>query len=295
MYKLASVMVSYNGSENIEKTAYALINQVDSIIIVDNGSGPETKKILCALGKASKIMIIHNNRNMGVAHALNHGISLAKASGFDWVLTMDQDSVADENMIRELFEGAEKFAGDDRTVSLSPKVVYESRLSCPDKSKVDRTKERFEEKLVVITSGNLLKVSAFERIGGFREDLFIDSVDFDFCLRLKKSGYRIMRCNQAILYHSLGERKEIRFFGTKLFFPCHAPHRKYYIVRNHIYILRNYFLCFPAFCIRKQININVIILRAIFFENNKFENVKYIWRGFLDGIMNKYGDLELSN
>jgi glycosyltransferase involved in cell wall biosynthesis len=84
MYKLASVMVSYNGSENIEKTAYALINQVDSIIIVDNGSGPETKKILCALGKASKIMIIHNNRNMGVAHALNHGISHAKASDSDW-------------------------------------------------------------------------------------------------------------------------------------------------------------------------------------------------------------------
>jgi GT2 family glycosyltransferase len=138
-------------------------------------------------------------------------------------------------------KGLEKFAGDDRTVSFSPKVVYESRLLCPDKSKVDRTKERFEEKLVVITSGNLLKVSAFERIGGFREDLFIDSVDFDFCLRLKKSGYRIMRCNQAILYHSLGERKEIQF-RTKLFpAPCAAQevlHRQ----KSYIYTKELFFM-----------------------------------------------------
>ncbi len=41
------------------------------------------------------------------------------------------------------------------------------------------------------------------------EDLFIDSVDTEYCLRLKKNGYRVVRLNEAILYHPLGDSKNI--------------------------------------------------------------------------------------
>jgi rhamnosyltransferase len=289
MDKPACVIVSYNGSEQIEKTVNALSGQVDSIIIVDNGSDPDTQRALSGLAKESKIRIIRNDRNMGVARALNQGVAQAKEGGYAWVLTMDQDSVAEGDMVRNLVEGVEKFAGDGRTVSFAPSILYGPSAESPGAAETDRSKEGFEEKLVTITSGNLLSVGAFEKIGGFREELFVDSVDFDFCLRLKKSGYRIMRCNRAVLRHSLGERKEVRLFGRRMVFPEHPPRRKYYIVRNHVYVMRNYFFDFPAFCIRKQINLNGIVFRAFFLENDKRENARYVWRGFLDGVANRYG------
>jgi rhamnosyltransferase len=292
MHKIASVIVSFNGTENVEKTVFALMDQVDSVIIVDNGSGPETIRVLRGLDRESKIRIIYNAKNMGIAHALNRGISHAKEDGFDWVLTMDQDSVADGDMVQRLFEGVEQFAGDGKTVSFSPRINYDSGQPSGGGGGDGRPKKTYEEKLVVITSGNLLSVRAFETVGGFREDLYIDSVDFDFCLRLKKAGCRIMRCNRALLRHSLGERKEYRFLGRKRSFPSHGPRRNYYIVRNHIYVLKNYLLDFPAFCVRKQINMNGIILRAVFLESDRRDNVKYMWRGFRDGIRNKYGGLE---
>jgi rhamnosyltransferase len=291
MYKVASIVVSYNGSDRILKTVKALLDQVDYIIIVDNNSDPTTKLMLCEMEGEYKVKVIYNSLNTGVACALNQGISHARARGFEWVLTMDQDSIADGNMVRELFEGVKIFSGNEKVVSFSPEIVYGSPVSTSVCNNNSQLKAKYEEKLVVITSGNLFKASVFESIGVFNEELFIDSVDFDFCLRLKQSGFHIIRCSKAILYHSLGEKKEFRFFGLKIYYITHATNRKYYIVRNHIYLLKKYILKYPAWCIWKQINMSGIILRSLILEDHKIDNARYIVRGFKDGIMNRYGNL----
>lgn len=294
MDKPACVIVSFDGADSIGSTVAALAGQVGPIVIVDNGSGPETRKVLDRLGADPGIRILRNEANMGIARALNQGIAHAKAGGAAWVLTMDQDSIAEGDMVRSLLEGVERFDGDGRTVSFTPRISYGLRAESGSGAGTAPREGRYEERLVAITSGNLLKVSAFEEIGGFREELFIDSVDFDFCLRLKKAGYRIVRCNRAVLRHSLGQRQEARFLGRRIAFPRHSPGRKYYIVRNHVYLVKRYFLDFPAFCLRKQVNLNGIVLRALFLEGDRRENARYIWRGFRDGVANRYGRLDPS-
>jgi len=62
------------------------------------------------------------------------------------------------------------------------------------------------EKDVVQMSGSLLSLMAFKEIGPFREEFFIDSIDADYCLRLRKKGYKIIVACQAQMKHSVGER-----------------------------------------------------------------------------------------
>lgn len=88
-----------------------------------------------------------------------------------------------------------------------------------------------------MTSGNLLSMSIFEKLGNaFLEKLFIDAVDDEYCFRVKRNGYDIVRINDIILAHPLGEIAKVHclFFTKKIY--THAPLRFYYITRNSFHL-----------------------------------------------------------
>lgn len=277
---VCAVVVSYNGGTLINDTIHALVNQVAKICIVDNQSDEETKKVLQGL-EENGISVIYNDKNYGIAYALNQGVQFARSNGYQWLLTMDQDSIAKTDMVPELLGCATALSDTAKIVSLSPICVDEICTLDYYKSK----HVEFEDRHTVITSGNLVRLNVFDVVGEYDNDLFIDSVDFDFCLRLKKCGYKIIRCYNSILYHSLGETKHI---GRRIITE-HSKLRKYYIARNHILITKKYMLDFPAYCLWKQLAIVKLFAQTVFFENNKLENMRYLIKGLVDGIMNIKG------
>lgn len=279
--KVCAIIVTYNGGNVIESTVNALIVQVADIVIVDNSSNDETIKELRRL-ESGKIKVIYNSENTGVAHALNQGVSYAQGHGFDWILTMDQDSIAEPDMVEKLLDCAAGFADQSNVVSFSPKIL------CGINDHKQNSDVDFIDRYTVITSGNLLKTSIFEKIGLFDEKMFIDSVDFEYCLRIKKYGYKIIRCFRAALHHSLGSIDYLELFNNKIPFTVHPPFRKYYIMRNHIYITKKYMLTFPIYCIWKQTAILRLILQILFIEKNKGSSLRYIFKGLCDGIVNNY-------
>ena len=54
----------------------------------------------------------------------------------------------------------------------------------------------------------------FEQVGGFNEKLRVDFNDVDYCLKVRRAGYRIVFTPYARLYHhesgSFGERRQQR-------------------------------------------------------------------------------------
>ena len=51
-------------------------------------------------------------------------------------------------------------------------------------------------------SGNLVNAAADEKLGDYKEEYFIDCVDYEYCLRAKRYGtYRIVQCGSAVLKH----------------------------------------------------------------------------------------------
>ena len=107
-------------------------------------------------------------------------------------------------------------------------------------------------------------------IGGYDEKLFIDSVDFDFSLRLLDRGYKLVKVANATANHVIGEGEEKRFLFFKVKYYTHSKERYYYISRNHFYILNKY-KRHVMFCIKKRISFAIDMLRIIVVDDKRME------------------------
>src|SRR5262245_51535183 len=98
---ILAVVVSYNGGSKTVRTIEALAGQVGSVLVVDNASGAASRELLDALSGRADVMLHFLEQNRGISFALNHAVRVARERGYRWLLTMDQDSLADRNMIEE--------------------------------------------------------------------------------------------------------------------------------------------------------------------------------------------------
>jgi rhamnosyltransferase len=231
--EILAVVVSFNGVATLRQTVEALRPQVGEVCIVDNGSDAATAELLGQLEALPGVSVIRLGKNFGVAHALNVGTRRARETGRTWLLTMDQDSVVDAGMIAAFQAG---LAAEPGMVSLAPAIA--GAAAAPDGP--------VEVVGYAITSGNLVRVSVVEEVGGYDESFFIDSVDFDFSLRVRRAGYRIRRVPSAVMHHQLGEQRDVPSLLRRVYSE-HSPRRRYYISRNFLYMAQRHLGRFPLF------------------------------------------------
>lgn len=287
MKKILAAIVTYNPDlERLQKNINAIEPQVEHLIIVDNGS-KNINLISRIKGECKiKIDLIENKENIGIASALNQALDYAYKNNFDWILTLDQDSICEINMISEMKSQYEK--EDNKNIALIAPNILDENITL----KPQDIKEGIEYTGPVITSGSLTKTNIAKNIGGFVDKLFIDQVDFDFCLRLKDSGADILKVNRAIIYHQLGEISEHKLFGKTITTTNHSPIRRYYYYRNLIYMYEHH-----KENHKEWINLEIKhaiknIPRIILFEKNKTDQIKSITKGILDAKKGKYGQFK---
>jgi rhamnosyltransferase len=272
---LLAIVVSFNCNEGINETVSRLCAHVSQVLIVDNGSVSSSLMLLNKLS-FKNLKIIELRENFGIGYALNIGVRHARENGFPWILTMDQDTIIDEAFVNSMRICIERFP---EVQSLAPVVVLN------DVKKAIMTDA---EVMCVITSGHVVSTSVFERVGLYNEELFIDCVDFDFCLRLRNCGVKTIRVGSALIRHELGGRHENTGWLSS-FYSLHTPIRRYYIYRNFIYIIRTYMLKFPLFIIKFAAAHILMISAIILYEKQPWRNIKAISRGLKDGVAGRYG------
>ncbi len=228
-------IVTYNPKlDLLEENLHALLPQVDKVLIVDNCSD-NVSNIEVLVEESPKTYIIKNKSNSGIAKALNQLCSEASRMGYLWILTMDQDSICQPDMVAQLLF----FADSEKYGIIAPRVEFwdEGQLIYSTK---DGDKPTVEVD-ACITSGSLTNIRAWEKVNGFDEWFFIDHVDNEFCTHLKVCGYHILRVNKAVLRQRAGFMKHVSvpFFG-KLLLPYYNEQRNYYICRNTVYFIRKY-------------------------------------------------------
>ena len=282
MNKVACIIVSYNPDRGIEKCFNSLINQVDKMFIVDNGSNGDRIKILKELknSNANQVDLILNNENLGIATALNVGIKKALNEGYDWVITMDQDSKANDNMIEKMFEVYEGINLDERKdiLSIFPNFVDERVQSIEENSEI----KTYEYVDAEITSGNLLKTEVFDKVGFFDDSLFIDLVDTDFCMRLNEKNIKMIKVRDAILYHNLGESQAVKSGFLKFNTSNHSAIRRYYMTRNRFYTWEKYKDLNSFTLNRDKMLFKKEFVKVILGEKDKVNKIKMIFRGYKD-------------
>ena len=286
-----AVVVSYHPAAELIENVAALLDQVDEVVIVDNGSGAETKELLERLGGYPNVSVIYNRENLGIAAALNTGVRHAKAAGHQWVATFDQDSKVTPGMIMTMLQVYDAYPEKEKVASLSPRYwhkktgkVYGNSPDSPDKEVLP-----YAEVLVVMTSGNLIKSSIFDVVGYFNEALFIDYVDNEFCLRCSVHGYRILEVKDAILEHSIGYPTQHKFLWKNPISSNHSVLRRYYIARNSIYIYRKFMFTHPMWVLKDAYGLLKVVTVLVLFEADRKQKLAAIIRGVMHGLSGRMG------
>ncbi|WP_195986653.1 glycosyltransferase family 2 protein [Clostridium sp. D53t1_180928_C8] len=289
MNSVAAIIITYNVENDFKERINKLKGKVDEIIVVDNGSKAETINMLKNL--ENEVTVIYLEDNKGIAFALNRGIKYSIEKGYNWILTLDHDSIITDNMIKNMLACYEGFNNElkEKVAMLVPVHVEEKEYQNGSNINEEKVSNSYIEVLTEITSGALTKAEIYKNVGMYDEKLFIDLVDHDYCLSLNKKGFKIIQVNDAILIHNLGESVKKSVLGLKMIPTNHSPVRRYYMSRNRHYIWDKYKEDFPAWILTDKRRFITESLKIVLFEENKIEKFKYIKKGIKDYRNNIFG------
>jgi rhamnosyltransferase len=259
-----------------------LAKYVDRVIIIDNTGGEDLTGSFCA---ASSINYRRLEANLGIATALNMAADLAAAEDYQWLLMLDQDSVIDLQTFSNLRSALQQFVGLNDVGLLSPVQVSKTR----ELRQVSKNADGWQETTFAMTSGSILSLGAYKRCGPFRDNFFVDHVDNEYCLRLRRRGFRVIRLPNIVLQHELGEQRHARLFGMNISYTRHSPVRSYYYVRNGLYVAFKFLLYKPQFLFHFLGQVSRDIAKTLLFEGDKGYRLRLICMGLVDFCRNRYG------
>ncbi|ORJ59120.1 glycosyltransferase family 2 protein [Geothermobacter hydrogeniphilus] len=280
--KVAAVVVLYRPDGDVLRCILSYANQVGRVFLVDNSENPETDKFQDFCNDEQNIEYCALGDNYGIARALNVGAEKAIAAGYDLLLTMDQDSMAAPNMVKYQLRAGDSL-GWEKISIISPmhRIGFDHEKSMGDVYDVESA----------WTSGCLLNLHVYQKIGCFEEELFIDFVDHEYCLRSRVHGFRVVKVNAAELYHAIGDgARRVKVFGLPLIVSNHSPLRRYYITRNRLYVTKKFRKEFTGFYWMDKVYFISELITVLFFEKQKMDKIIMIFRGVLDyfnGVMGK--------
>ena len=271
--KLAAIVVLYHPPENVVENIHTYATYTDRIYLINNSS---VQTILFPDSWKNKLTIINNDDNYGVAKALNQGMQLAIKDGFEWVMTMDQDSSFGKHKINNYLH--QVIQHQQEKIAMYGPGYGNSIAANTESIQVNR----------MITSGAIINTKAYIKTGPFNEQLFIDEVDHEYCYRLRLLNYTLMQFPSIQMEHRLGEKGNSKLTESRSF---HSPIRLYYMIRNGLWIIKKYRAQFPVETSRTRKDILIRIKNNLFFGQQKWQCLHYILKGIIDYRKNKFGKL----
>jgi rhamnosyltransferase len=242
--RILAVTVTYNpDTALLGKALQSAAPQVQGLTVVDNGSvnAEEIRSLVSAVGAN----FLANQQNLGIAAAQNQGVDLARTTGFSHILLLDQDTVLTPGVVTDLsanLAALEEQHG--RVAAIGPAYFdvnsqQQTRAYRAHGLRLSRVSLGSATQPVVsdsiIASGSLIPLTVLDRVGGFKEDLFIDLVDVEWCFRARAAGYTSFLSPKAIVEHRLGSGT-VQIGSRKI--AVHVPVRNYYWVRNALWLAR---------------------------------------------------------
>ena len=286
--RIGAAVVTYYPDSDVLDNLRLLREQVQQIVVVDNtpaAAGVQTLREAC---HAPGIEIIENGENLGIAAALNQGVSRLRDEGCESVFLFDQDSTVTDGYIATMLQCLSGYGQEKQIAILVPRYVdrrFGTTLEAPA--------GRSGALEAATTSGSLMPMEVFAAAGFFAEELFIDGVDYEYSLRVRGRGYSIAECKDAILLHSPGSPTYHRIAGSKPFQVAnYSPVRRYYQERNKIWVAKRYWRSFAGFCARQFLTSFKDLLKIVLAETSKWRKIQYFFRGVRHGLLGRTGRLD---
>lgn len=231
----AGVVLAYRPEKSILSNVGRLAEQTDRVYVINNSPDDEgTTGLLSSFSEDDRIVVLDQEKNLGVAAGFNAGMRRAIADGFDYVWIFDQDSTVADGMLVQLQRAFREWPTPVAIAGPALRAEETGYLYDADRG------EGIGEQATLISSGALFSRSALERIGLHDERLFIDYVDHDISLRARAAGMAVVKVFDTILDHRFGASTPISFFGRRVYVSDYSPMRQYYMTRNRVIMIRRY-------------------------------------------------------
>lgn len=296
MKNICAICVTYNPDPKLLcKVLSTCAPQVEQVYILDNGSNEDVRSWL---PEETNIECILLKTNRGIAAAFNEGIELAREDGFQYILLLDQDSVIPDEMVQQYGMLVDRLqtAGipiatigpryiNPRTKRLSNFVRFQWFRNTYLKPNTTSTVVPID---FAISSGSFYPIDIFDKVGKFSEELFIDHVDTEWCLRAGYLGFQCFGAAEVIMEHSLGESEVQLWLFRWRCQPIHKPFRLYYIVRNSLLMYRMPHVSFKWIS-GDVLRLARLLLMYSIFSPQRVEAINFFFKGLVDGVQGVAG------
>lgn len=215
---LSIVLISWNSKPMLERCLLSLSKLYArpdvEVIWIDNGSTDGASHLVTNLWP--RVHAVKLDHNYGVAYARNRGIELSRGK---YVLLLDDDTEATPEAIDRLIEYME--ANPDVGVSACALRDGQGRLQASFKSypglgvkvrnvvsswlKKDNGEVRLPDSVIepeyVIGACQMIRHEVIDKVGLLDEKIFYGPEDADFCIRVRRAGYRVCYLPDVSIMH----------------------------------------------------------------------------------------------
>jgi GT2 family glycosyltransferase len=238
--KILIIAVTFNKKEYVASLLKSL-KEIDYknfvVIVVDNASTDGTAEYL--EGHFPDVIVIRNSENRGGSGGFNTGLQYAfKQEGYEYYWLLDNDVVVSEKALENLVTALQKdkdiaIAGSQMCQLDNPEVTNEVGAYVDFHNGhlvLNRHLTRKRNNVAgifdvdYVAAASMLVRADVAKKAGLWEDFFIHFDDVDWCLRIKKMGYKIVGVAESVIWHLSAAEKPITW-------------QQYYDVRNMLYLL----------------------------------------------------------
>jgi rhamnosyltransferase len=272
--RVAVVVTTYDPPAELGRLLEVLQQWTGPLLVIDDGS---PQPVAPEVGEWIPLP-----RNAGVATALNRGLLRARELGATHVVTFDQDSLVGADYLPRLVR-----AWDEASrAGLQPGVVGPR-----DPGEVryrGRVHGGYLVTTEVIQSAAMFDLRQLAEIGDFREELVIDGVDTEACLRLGERGFDVL-CVELPMAHRLGRARPVPIIGRRVLVTGHPPVRQYYIMRNRLALVREHARRRPGWALATMRKSAVGAAGAVMAGPDRYSTARAVLRGVGDGLRGRLG------
>lgn len=277
-------VITHNPDLSVLKALLERIAEQNSDVVVYDNASKNLKSIVVLCEKFSCCSVVSSEVNIGISGAANAIFAMAIAASKEFVLLFDQDSIPDIDYVRALINSYRSLydqggniaaLGGVQTCRFTNSVQPFIQLGKWKPKKI--LPEAHSSPVPVdflITSGTLIPVKSLTKIGGYDNELFIDSVDVEWCSRAIGLGFKLVGVFDAKFSHAVGEDR-----ATFLGFPLaklHAPTRTFYIYRNILILSKRAYVS-NAWKINAVVRASLKILFLAIYDKARFEHLKAVF------------------
>ena len=278
------LIILYNPTKEDIKNTKKNISYFKSGILIWN-----SKKIFSV--KNPKIREIELKQNLGQAKALNIGFKEALSMNINLILTLDQDSKLIEkssNLIKIINLYSNKY--------INPACFSFKSITNPIIKKEKSNKKSPQICLTSITAGSIYLTSAWGKLKGFKNELFIEGIDTEFSIRAKKNKFNFYKFSHPIIIHDAGIPIKRNFLFFNLVLRKHSDIRIYLQYRNNLPTFIKNLHHFPLWSFRSLFN---LLIKKSFLimlgTDNILKTFLWIAKGVFHGLietLNKRNNLK---